>query len=88
MGKKGYDKIRFLMMQCQRDGLKYFWIDTFCLIKGDPDEHHDALSSMFRWYQNATRCYVLLSDVLHGKPKVESSENIEASWVPAFEKSK
>jgi hypothetical protein len=54
MGKKGYDKSRFLKMQCQRDGLKDFWIDTCCLIKEDPDEHHDALSSTFRWYQNAT----------------------------------
>jgi hypothetical protein len=58
------------------------------LIKEDPDEHYDALSSMFRWYQNATRCYALLSDVLHGKPKAESSENMGASWVPAFENSK
>jgi hypothetical protein len=88
MDKKGYDKIRFLKMQCQRDGLRYFWIDTCCLIKEDPDEHDYALSSMFRWYHNATRCYVLLSDVLHGKPEAESSENMGAIWVPAFEKSK
>jgi hypothetical protein len=69
MGKKGYDKMRFLKMRCQRDGLKYFLIDTCCLIK-------------------EARCYVLLSDVLHGKPKSESSENMGASWVPAFEKFK
>jgi hypothetical protein len=34
------------------------------------------------------RPFFNVPDVLHGKPKAESSQNMGASWVPAFEKSK
>jgi hypothetical protein len=88
MSKKGYEKIWFVKRQCQLDDLCHFWIDTCCLRKEDPDEHCDALSSMFRWYQNAARCYVLLSDVLYGKRKADSCDDSDAHWIPSFEKSR
>ncbi|KAH8743063.1 putative vegetative incompatibility protein HET-E-1, partial [Diaporthe sp. PMI_573] len=61
--KKGYEKIRFCEAQARRDGLRYFWVDTCCIDKSNNNELSTAINSMFRWYQNATRCYVYLSDV-------------------------
>jgi hypothetical protein len=66
-GKAGYDKLRFCAQQARRDGLDYFWVDTCCINKADQVELRDALSSMFRWYQNAVKCYVFLSDVSIGE---------------------
>jgi hypothetical protein len=62
-GKTGYDKIRFCGQQAKRDGLQYFWVDTCCLDKLNSVELQEAINSMFRWYQNAVKCYVYLSDV-------------------------
>ncbi|KAF8865625.1 HET-domain-containing protein [Acephala macrosclerotiorum] len=61
--KPGYEKIRFCAKQAERDGLKYFWIDTCCINKANFTELSEAINSMFRWYRKATRCYVYLSDV-------------------------
>ena len=49
--------------QAAADGLEYFWIDTSCIDKKSAVELSAAINSMFRWYQNAVRCYVYLSDV-------------------------
>ena len=61
--KTGYQKIRFCGEQARRDGLEYFWVDTCCIDKSNEAELQKAINSMFRWYRNATRCYVYLSDV-------------------------
>ncbi|KAM0478578.1 hypothetical protein ACHAPX_005167 [Trichoderma viride] len=61
--KTGYDKIRFCAAQTRRDGLQYFWVDTCCIDKGNNSELSRSIISMFRWYQNADRCYVYLSDI-------------------------
>ncbi|KFY30276.1 hypothetical protein V494_08201 [Pseudogymnoascus sp. VKM F-4513 (FW-928)] len=61
--KAGYNKIRFCGEQARRDGLKYFWVDTCCIDKSNNAELAEAINSMFRWYQNAAKCYVYLSDV-------------------------
>jgi hypothetical protein len=61
--KPGYQKLRFCAKQAERDGLKYFWIDTCCINKANFTELSEAINSMFRWYRKATRCYVYLSDV-------------------------
>jgi hypothetical protein len=61
--KEGYQKIRFCAQQAERDGLDYFWVDTCCIDKANNTELSKAINSMFRWYQNAKRCYVFLSDV-------------------------
>ncbi|PVH71070.1 heterokaryon incompatibility [Cadophora sp. DSE1049] len=47
----------------ERDGLQYFWVDTCCIDKTNNTELAEAINSMFRWYRNATKCYVYLSDV-------------------------
>jgi hypothetical protein len=85
--KLGYKKVRFCGQQAQQDGLEYFWVDTCCIDKTDKAELSHAIRSMFRWYQNAARCYVYLSDVWTRKRK---SDDIlgEFTWEPAFRASR
>jgi hypothetical protein len=61
--KSGYKKICFCGEQARRDSLQYFWVDTCCIDKASSAELAKAINSMFRWYRNATKCYVYLSDV-------------------------
>jgi hypothetical protein len=61
--KSGYKKICFCGEQARRDSLRYFWVDTCCIDKTDSTELAEAINSMFRWYRNATKCYVYLSDI-------------------------
>ncbi|KAL5113368.1 hypothetical protein ACEQ8H_008749 [Pleosporales sp. CAS-2024a] len=61
--KGGYQKIFFCAAQAKRDDLDYFWVDTCCINRANSTELSEAINSMFRWYQNATKCYVYLSDV-------------------------
>lgn len=61
--KHGYQKLLFCMKQAKKDGLQHIWIDTCCIDKRNLTELSEAINSMFRWYQNAAKCYVYLSDV-------------------------
>jgi hypothetical protein len=61
--KVGYEKIRFCGEQARHDGLQYFWVDTCCIDKSNNNELAEAINSMFRWYRNATKCYVYLLDI-------------------------
>jgi hypothetical protein len=63
--KGGYQKLFFCAQQATRDGLDHFWVDTCCIDKANNTELSEAINSMFRWYQNAKKCYVYLSDVRH-----------------------
>ena len=58
-GKAGYDKLHFCAVQAKNDGLGYCWIDTCCIDKINAAELTESINSMFRWYQNAVKCYVL-----------------------------
>jgi hypothetical protein len=84
--KKGFDKIRFCGAQAQKDGLKYFWIDTCCIDKSSSAEITEAINSMFRWYQNSAACYVYLSDVSTVHTPTDS--NPRCTWKLAFRNSK
>jgi hypothetical protein len=81
--KVGYKKIQFCAEQATRDGLEYFWVDTRCINKSDLVEVQRSINSMFRWYRDATRCYVYLSDVSSRKRKRRSRQP-EAHWELAF----
>lgn len=85
--KSGYKKIYFCGKQAQQDGLQYFWVDTCCIDKSDKAELSFAIQSMFRWYQNATKCYVYLSDVSRKKRKLEDMLT-KLSWDSAFRSSR
>src|SRR4051794_5507730 len=62
--RKGYRKLKFCGEQAARDGLLYLWIDTCCIDKANNTELSEAINSMFKWYKNATKCYVYLPDVV------------------------
>lgn len=61
--KPGYKKITFCGKQSRKDGITHFWVDTCCIDKNNFTEVSEAITSMFRWYRDAVKCYVYLSDV-------------------------
>jgi len=70
----------------RQDGLQYFWVDTCCIDKKSEVELSQAINSMFRWYRNAIRCYVYLSDVMTRERKRD--ENSKGIWESEFRKSR
>jgi hypothetical protein len=84
--KVGYEKIQFCGEQAARDGLQYFWVDTCCIDKSSNTELTMAINSMFRWYRDAARCYVYLSDVSTNDSN--HINNPTQSWMLAFRSSK
>jgi len=85
--KPGYEKIRFCGEQARQDDLQYFWIDTCCINKANYTELTQAINSMFRWYRDATRCYVYLPDVL--SPAFDINEDFNPQpWKSDFRKSR
>jgi tetratricopeptide (TPR) repeat protein len=83
--KDGYRKLEFCANRAAQDGLQYFWIDTCCIDKWNLKELSSAINSMFRWYRNATRCYVYLSDV-SASTATEASQ--QSHWEASFRASK
>jgi hypothetical protein len=81
----GYAKIQFCGKQALRDSQQYFWVDTCCIDKANHTEFAEAITSMFRWYRNAARCYVYLSDVTVRERDIDQTER---PWEPAFRNSK
>lgn len=79
--KAGYDKIRFCGDQATKDALQYFWVDTCCIDKSSSAELAEAINSMFRWYRNASKCYVYLSDVSAG-------DGEQITWESTFRESR
>lgn len=85
--KAGYEKIRFCGQQAERDGLQHFWLDTCCIDKSSSAELSEAINSMFRWYHDAAKCYVYLSDVSVGI-SIGSDLSSQRTWKPAFRNSR
>ncbi|KAJ8128712.1 hypothetical protein O1611_g4925 [Lasiodiplodia mahajangana] len=85
--KEGYRKIKLCRNRATSDGLQHFWVDTCCIDKTNNTELSEAISSMFRWYQNATKCYVYLSDV--SKSHAEHvNEPLRSTWRKEFRESR
>lgn len=82
----GFKKIAFCGQQAAKDGLKYFWVDTCSIDKSNLPELTRSINSMFRWYRNASKCYVYLSDVSVSDPRNVIVD--ESSWMKAFWKSR
>ena len=85
--KDGFKKIRFCGEQARQNGLSYFWVDTCCINKQNKAELTHSINSMFRWYRNASRCYVYLSDVSARKRKA-SDQSSEHTWDLSFRESR
>ncbi|KAH8586629.1 hypothetical protein B0O99DRAFT_665671 [Bisporella sp. PMI_857] len=84
VNKAGWRKIQFCAKQAAVDGLEYFWVDTCCIDKKNAVELGAAINFMFRWYQDAARCYVYLSDV----SKPDTGVDDQRAWGEAFRKSR
>ncbi|KAL5371635.1 hypothetical protein DPSP01_014120 [Paraphaeosphaeria sporulosa] len=84
VSKAGWAKIQFCADQAAADGLRYFWVDTCCIDKRNAVELGAAINSMFRWYQNAARCYVYLSDV----SKSGNGADGQRAWEEPFRRSR
>ncbi|KAF1948247.1 kinesin light chain [Byssothecium circinans] len=84
-GKEGYRKIEFCAEQAAQDQLPYFWIDTCCIDKWNLSELSKSINSMYRWYKNATKCYVFLSDVSISTA-IETHQ--QSDWEASFRASK
>lgn len=80
--KAGYKKIHFCGKQAQKDGLQYFWVDTCCIDKANHVELSEAITSMFRWYRNAVKCYAYLADV--SAPRVKHEDQTQRTWESEF----
>jgi hypothetical protein len=81
--KPGYDKILFCGKQAALDDLQYFWVDTCCIDRWNLSELSDAINSMFRWYRNAVKCYVFLTDVSTPMPDLQLHH-----WEASFRESR
>ncbi|KAH7068389.1 kinesin light chain 1 [Paraphoma chrysanthemicola] len=84
--KAGYRKLEFCADQAAKDGLRYFWVDTCAIDKSSSAELSEAINSMFKWYRNAARCYVYLSDV--SIDSITSSLPALQDWYPALQQSR
>jgi len=83
--KRGFKKLQFCGNQAKADDLHYFWVDTCCIDKSNSTELQTAINSMFRWYQNAARCYVYLSDV---SVHTQDGQFRHVEWETAFRNSR
>jgi hypothetical protein len=83
--KLGYRKLKFCSEQAAKDDLHFFWVDTCCIDKTSSAELTEAINSMFKWYREAEKCYVLLSDVSVSSPVTEITQE---KWVEVFQRSR
>ncbi|KAM0810736.1 putative Kinesin light chain [Seiridium cardinale] len=84
--KPGFDKIKFCTNQARRHGLRHFWVDTCCIDKSNSIELQTAINSMFRWYRDASQCYVYLPDV--SCSRASSQPQSVMPWEDAFRTSR
>ncbi|KAF2217979.1 hypothetical protein CERZMDRAFT_108562 [Cercospora zeae-maydis SCOH1-5] len=76
----------FCGRQAQRDNLLDFWVDSCYINSPDLSELSESIISMYRWYQQATKCYVYLPDVT--ALKRDSNGATACSWEDAFRQSR
>lgn len=84
--KAGYQKVLFCGRRAQEEDLSSFWVDSCCINRPNLTELSEAINSMFRWYSQAMKCYVYLSDVT--ALKRGSTGDIACNWKDAFRKSR
>ena len=78
--KAGKIKLEGCCEQAKKDKLGYVWIDTCCIDKTNAVELSEAINSMFRWYRQASICYVYLPDV----PSADNSLDPESDHGSKF----
>ena len=77
----GLQKIADFCSLAASRGFEWAWIDTCCIDKRSSAELTEAINSMYRWYQDATECYVHLADIGKGSNlKFGDSEWFRRGW--------
>jgi hypothetical protein len=73
--KAGYKKIIAACEMARGFNLRYLWADTICIDKTSSAELSEAINSMFRYYQQSSKCFVYLEDVRNenGDPWTDGS---------------
>ncbi|KAF5533461.1 ankyrin repeat-containing protein [Fusarium phyllophilum] len=61
--KTGYAKLESCCRVARENGFEYIWDDTCCIDKTSSAELSEAINSMYRYYQEASICYVYLADI-------------------------
>ncbi|KAG7427812.1 Vegetative incompatibility protein HET-E-1 [Fusarium oxysporum f. sp. raphani] len=61
--KKGYAKLESCCRVARENGFEYIWDDTCCIDKTSSAELSEAINSTYRYYQEASICYVYLADI-------------------------
>ncbi|KAH7409589.1 heterokaryon incompatibility protein-domain-containing protein [Cadophora sp. MPI-SDFR-AT-0126] len=85
--KSGWKKLEFCGEQAAHHDLRYFWVDTCCIDKSSSAELTEAINTMFRWYKEATKCYVYLTDVSTASCDMRNLES-ETEWKANFRNSR
>lgn len=76
--RRGYRKIHDFCRKARSDGFEWAWADTCCIDKvSTENELSEAINSMFKWYQDAGRCYIYLSDVIYDRVDHESRRSVD-----------
>ncbi|KAI6152563.1 hypothetical protein BKA82DRAFT_544981 [Pisolithus tinctorius] len=73
--RNGYKKILRACKQVVEDDFEWLWVDTCCIDKRSSSELSEAINSMYRWYENSTKCYAHLYDV--DGPTFPAQQNLE-----------
>ncbi|CVL03915.1 related to beta transducin-like protein [Fusarium proliferatum] len=61
--KKGYAKLKSCCRIARENSFEYIWDDTCCIDKTSSTELSEAINSIYRYYQEASICYVYLADI-------------------------
>lgn len=77
--RHGYAKLQQFCLHAARDNYKYAWVDTCCIDKSSSAELSESINSMYRWYENARKCYAYLFDV-HDDIVSEDSQFARSEW--------
>jgi ribosomal protein S26 len=89
--KKSYTKIQFCVSRAIMEGFQHIWVDTCCIDKSSSAELSEAINSMFRWYREAGKCYVYMSDVSDiPAAEIELDEALQSDleWERTFKSSR
>ena len=79
--KSGFRKIESFCAAANEHGYEYGWIDTCCIDKRSSAELTEAINSMYKWYRDASTCYVYLADVPHDEdPESAGSSFRKSRW--------
>lgn len=63
-------------------------MDTYCIDKSNSIELQTAINSMFRWYRDAARCYVYMTDLSKVEDDGKEEEQGKESWRASFRNSR